>query len=64
MKRLTVRNDQHWMLKDVKEDYSLRPDEVPPPEYLPSDCSTTNASNFYVKFFYMSKKEEIFRDNI
>ena len=59
MKRLTVRDDQHWMLKDVKEDYSLTPDEVPPPEYIPHDWSIVIKAQFYIKFFYMSKKEEI-----
>ena len=48
----------YWMLKLVKESEGLTPDEVQPFNTL-LDWSTTKTNNFFVKFFFMSKKEEI-----
>ena len=58
MKRLTIRDDTHWMLKKINADESLVPDELTT-EYYPTNFVTRTTNNFYVKFFYISKKEEI-----
>ena len=58
MSRLIVHDDQHWTLKDVKTDIGLLPDEERH-EYYPADYVTKLTNDFYFKFFYLSKKEQI-----
>ena len=58
MKMLTVRNDLHWMLKDVEVKKSLVVDESEP-SFIAADFLTKKYQDFYTKFFFMSKKEQI-----
>ena len=58
MKRLIVRDDLHWMFKDVREDIALMPD-VDKLTFYPADFVTKDWQNFFVKQFWMGKKEEV-----
>ena len=58
LKRLTVNDDRHWMLKEVRSEEGLMPDEIQP-NFIPADFVTKKWQSFYTKFFYLAKKELI-----